>query len=79
MFCTKNMRCHHLDRADQVGEYEQSLRWANESIKENLAALQAAQEKYDKSLDAVPRIESKIADLKATLHVRWIEPNDLPW
>lgn len=79
MFCTKNMRCHHLDRKDQVGEYEQSLKWAHESIKENLAALQVAQEKYDKSLLKVPRIESKISDLKATLHIHWIEPGDLPW
>lgn len=79
MFCTKDMRCHHLDRKDQVLEYEQSLGWAHEAINENLAGLQDAQEKYEKSLFAVTSIESKIADLKASLHIQWIEPNDLPW
>lgn len=79
MFCTKNMRCHHLDRKDQVGEYEQSLRWVHETINGNLEALKAAQEKYDESLLAATRIESRISDLKATLHIHWIEQEDLPW
>lgn len=75
-FMTCELRCHILDRKDQLESCKDHRRYQKKRKQELLEAINKAQEEYDKFLKYVERREKFIALVESTLHKDWIDRPD---
>ena len=76
-FMTCELRCHILDRQDQLESCKQSRIYHEKKIKELLEACDKAKLEYNAYLKHVAKRESFIALVESTLNERWIDRPDL--
>ena len=76
-FMTCELRCHILDRQDQLESCKQSRAYHEKKIKELLEACERSKLEYETYLKHVAKRESFIALVESTLNERWIEHPDL--
>lgn len=77
MFSDKIIRCHVLDRRDQVNEGKEQLEYLKKRTVELQEQVNAAQRTLDLNLAAIERKQKFVNDVEATLHIHWL--NDPPY
>ncbi len=77
MFSNKRIRCHILDRTDQLESAKWQLNYlrgkTNEIAQEKLDAIEAANRKHETHLLRLADAEKFVNDLEATMHIHWLE------
>ena len=76
-FMKCELRCHILDRQDQLESCKQSRVYHEKKIKELLEACDKAKLEYETYLEYVAKRESFIALVESTLDKQWIDRPDL--
>ena len=76
-FMTCELRCHILDRQDQLSSCKQSRVYHEKKTKELLEAYEKAKLEYEAYLKYVAKRESFIDLVESTLSERWIDRPDL--
>lgn len=76
-FMTCELRCHILDRQDQLESCKRSRVYHEKKTKELLEACEKAKQEYENYLKYVAKRERFIALVESTLDERWIDRPDL--
>lgn len=77
MFSNKIIRCHVLDRQDQVDEGKEHIEYLKKQTVKLQERVKAAQRALDRNLAAIERKQKFVNDVEATLHIHWL--NDPPY
>lgn len=71
------MRCHVLDREDQIGSHRELLAWLESKTQGYLNEIECAKLNYEKHLNKIVEVKEFIEKLESTLHIPWINnPKD---
>lgn len=77
MLSNKTIRCHILDRRDQVEECDDRLEYLKGCIATLEQAVEDAKTALQDNADAIVRTTKLKTDIEATLHLDWL--NDPPY
>lgn len=72
-FSNKVIRCHILDRRDQVEEAIDSLEYLNKKTASMEEAVRTAQKALDDHKLRITKVEKLKTDIEATLDIHWLD------
>lgn len=76
-FMTCELRCHILDRQDQLESVKSLLKVYDEMLKEKLEKIEAAKAEHEKLKKHVDRRKKFISLVESTLDQQWIDRPDV--
>lgn len=72
-FSNKEIRCHILDRRDQVEEAIETLEYLNGKTASLEEAVRTAQQALDAHHQRIHKVEKLKTDIEATLDTHWLD------
>lgn len=73
MMSTKVIRCHILDRRDQVEECDKSFEYLSSLTKKLEQAVEDAKKALQQNVDDMTANRKLKTDIEATLHLNWLD------
>lgn len=73
MFSPKVIRCHILDRRDQIEECDESLEYLRSQTEVLEQAVESAKMALQQNANAITANRKLKADIEATLHIHWLD------
>lgn len=73
MLSNKRIRCHILDRTDQLASAKEQLKYLKGRTLKQLQAIHGAELALEKHSTNIANAEKFVKDLEATMHIHWLE------
>lgn len=69
----KRIRCHILDRTDQLESAKYQVKYLNGKTQEKLDAIATAERAHEEHLTRIANAEKFVKDLEALMHIDWVD------